>query len=229
MTRERILIVEDEWLVAESLRRVLERNDFEVTGIAADATSAIQEVERRPPDLALLDMRLRAGSGTDVAAALGARKIPFVYVTAHSDERTIEQAGSTRPAGFVVKPFTELQVLAAVRIALTSAAASADDPFRGAVERIMNVLVEVGVAPLGAGRVGGMRQLPELSLLSAREWEVLRGLVSHQRVPTIARRLHISQSTVRNHLKSIFAKIGVHSQEELLEKLMTDVGDLDPA
>lgn len=227
MTRERILIVEDEWLVAESLRRVLERHEFEVTGIAADAASAIQEVERRPPDLALLDMRLRAGSGTEVAAALGARKIPFVYVTAHSDGRTIEQAGSTRPAGFVVKPFTELQVLAAVRIALASAASATEDPFRDAAERILNVLVEVGVAPLGAG--GGMRKLPELSLLSTREWEVLRGLVSHQRVPTIARRLHISQSTVRNHLKSIFAKVGVHSQEELLEKLMNDASDVGHA
>ena len=65
-----------------------------------------------------------------------------------------------------------------------------------------------------------VRSVPELAKLTSREWEVLRGLVAHQRVPTIARRLNIQASTVRNHLKSIYAKLDVHSQQELLERVV---------
>jgi DNA-binding NarL/FixJ family response regulator len=60
---------------------------------------------------------------------------------------------------------------------------------------------------------------PELRELSAREQEVLVQLADGQRVATIARRLHISPSTVRNHLKAMYRKLGVHSQAELLEKV----------
>ena len=59
--------------------------------------------------------------------------------------------------------------------------------------------------------------LEDLSSLSVREGEVLRNLLAGQRVPTIARSLYLSPHTVRNHLKSIFRKIGVRSQTELLE------------
>jgi len=61
--------------------------------------------------------------------------------------------------------------------------------------------------------------LQSLRLLSTREWEILRKLLSNQRVATISRALFISPNTVRNHLKSIFRKLEVHSQIELLEYL----------
>ena len=61
--------------------------------------------------------------------------------------------------------------------------------------------------------------LPSLHLLSRREWEILNQLLSGRRVPSLASSLFISANTVRNHLKSIFRKVGVHSQSELLEYL----------
>jgi len=60
---------------------------------------------------------------------------------------------------------------------------------------------------------------PQLSELTARQWEILSSLIRGQRVPTIARDLFISASTVRNHLAAIYARFGVHSQAELLEVL----------
>lgn len=61
--------------------------------------------------------------------------------------------------------------------------------------------------------------LPELGLLTSRQWEIANRIAQGQRVPTIARDLYISQSTVRNHLAAIFQKFGVHSQAELVERL----------
>lgn len=63
--------------------------------------------------------------------------------------------------------------------------------------------------------------LPELQNLSARQWEIMNRLLQGERVPTIAKELFISQSTVRNHLSVIFARFGVHSQAELLALLAT--------
>jgi PAS domain S-box-containing protein len=64
---------------------------------------------------------------------------------------------------------------------------------------------------------------PELGQLSARQWEILTRLIEGERVPTIAEKLFISQSTVRNHLSTIFHRFGVHSQAELLERLRQPV------
>ena len=64
-----------------------------------------------------------------------------------------------------------------------------------------------------------LRTLRELRVLSVREWDVVRHLWDHQTVPTIAKSLFVSKHTVRNHLKSIFRKVGVHSQLALLEWL----------
>ena len=69
------------------------------------------------------------------------------------------------------------------------------------------------------GEIPRQSQFPELSELSARQWEVLRRLMRGQRVPTIAAEMYLSQSTVRNHLSAIFERFGVHSQAELLARL----------
>jgi len=61
--------------------------------------------------------------------------------------------------------------------------------------------------------------VPELRGLSARQWEVLSRLLEGERVPTIARELSLSQSTVRNHISAIFKRFGVHSQADLLEAI----------
>jgi DNA-binding CsgD family transcriptional regulator len=68
-------------------------------------------------------------------------------------------------------------------------------------------------------RLPDMTRYPALSRLTAREWQVLLLLIDGQRVPSIAADLYVTQSTVRNHLSSVFSKLGVHSQAELLRQL----------
>jgi DNA-binding NarL/FixJ family response regulator len=67
-----------------------------------------------------------------------------------------------------------------------------------------------------------MSRYPALSRLTAREWEILLLLMDGERVPSIAAELYVTQSTVRNHLSSVFSKLGVHSQAELLRQLRTN-------
>jgi len=71
----------------------------------------------------------------------------------------------------------------------------------------------------GSGHVPDAEHSPALSRLTAKEWEILVRLMDGHRVPSIAADMFISQSTVRHHLSSIFAKVGVHSQDELIRLL----------
>lgn len=78
---------------------------------------------------------------------------------------------------------------------------------------IQALRVAVGVAELPAGDT-----LPELADLSSRQWETVTRLLSGQRTPAIAEAMYVSQSTVRNHLSAVFRKLGVHSQQELIDR-----------
>jgi DNA-binding CsgD family transcriptional regulator/PAS domain-containing protein len=86
---------------------------------------------------------------------------------------------------------------------------------------MMKIAEEVAASGVLAGIAGlqGTSHLPELQHLSSRQWDVLRRLKRGERVPTIAKELYLSQSTVRNHLAAIFEHFGVHSQAELLAAL----------
>jgi PAS domain S-box-containing protein len=79
--------------------------------------------------------------------------------------------------------------------------------------------VEAAGISMGLDRIPDLTRIPGLNHLSPRQWEILHRQLRGERVPGIARDLHLSQSTVRNHLTQIFAKVGVHSQAELLELL----------
>jgi len=86
--------------------------------------------------------------------------------------------------------------------------------------RIAREIEAAGVPIVAEGDVN-LAMVPTLGALSSRQQEVLRRLLQGERVPGIARHLFLSPSTVRNHLTAIFAKFGVHSQEELIERLRT--------
>ena len=103
--KKKILIVEDEFVVANDLSIMLEAAGYQVTGIAGSAPAALKEVAKDRPDLVLLDIRLQgAVSGIDVARQLKTMHIAFVYLSANSDQTTLQKAKATEPYGFLVKP-----------------------------------------------------------------------------------------------------------------------------
>lgn len=114
----KVLIVEDEFIVANDLRVILERANYKVCGIAASAKEAEENVRKNNPDLVLLDIRLKGKlSGIDIARKLRAENIAFIYLSANSSQEVLEDAKATEPYGFLVKPFREKDLLVTLDIA----------------------------------------------------------------------------------------------------------------
>ncbi len=119
--KSKMLIVEDEYIIADVLGDILQRNDFEVCGIAGTVKEGLQMVELHQPCLVLLDIYLKGElTGIDMAKSLSEADIPFIYISANSNRDMLEAAKQTNPYGFVVKPFREKDVLVAIDISLSS-------------------------------------------------------------------------------------------------------------
>lgn len=116
---KKILIVEDEFIEAKNLERMLLKAGYSLTGIAQSVEAAVSLVARDQPDFVLIDIFLKGNlTGIDLARILRQQKIPFLYLSANSDKSTLDAAKATRPHGFLVKPFTERNVLTMLEIAL---------------------------------------------------------------------------------------------------------------
>jgi DNA-binding NarL/FixJ family response regulator len=113
----KVLIVEDEAIVAEAMSQFLENAGHEVVGIARDEVSAVCETAEERPDLVLMDIRL-AGASDGIEAARKIRAdypVDVVFITAHVDPATLTRAATVRPAGFLTKPYSARQLLQTVR------------------------------------------------------------------------------------------------------------------
>jgi signal transduction histidine kinase len=120
MVGEKIVIVEDEAIVALSLRSHLEAARYQVTGIADSARSALSMIADTQPDLVLVDVRLKGQqTGIEVAKEIRDRwQIPVVFLTGYSDYATLDSAHDTEPYGFLLKPFETSELYSAITIAL---------------------------------------------------------------------------------------------------------------
>jgi len=116
----RILIVEDERITAEDLRDILTELGYTVTASVASGADAIAHVQAFPPDLALMDIRIKGEmDGTETARILRERfNVPVVYLTAHADTATLSRAKLAQPLGYITKPFQESELHASIEIAL---------------------------------------------------------------------------------------------------------------
>ncbi len=115
-----ILVVDDEQIVALDIRRTLERLGYAVCAVEADGPSAVQRAGDLRPDLVLMDIRLRGEmDGIQAAGIISAKlRIPVIYLTAYSDQATLERAKTANPFGFLIKPFEERELHSTIEIAL---------------------------------------------------------------------------------------------------------------
>ena len=118
---QRVMVVEDEFAIAQDLQEILKQELNATVQLAGSVAEAVRLLEREPlPELVLVDIRLRGGqSGVELGQLLSSRyRIPFVYVTSHSDKHTLQQAVATHPYGYVVKPFEDDEIVAALNAAM---------------------------------------------------------------------------------------------------------------
>jgi DNA-binding NarL/FixJ family response regulator len=195
-----ILIVEDEPLIAEDIAGALDEFGFGVSGIAYDATSAMQMISACRPDAVLLDINLGAGpDGVEVAHFIRAQHdVPFVFLTSHSDKQTLERAKHTFPAGYLLKPFDGNELMTSLEIAL----------FNHFNQRNQSGMLDLDL--LNAN-------LP--TPLSQREMELLELLRTGSTNKEIADRLFISVNTVKTHLQHLFSKLDVSNRTQALFRL----------
>ncbi|MEO3403367.1 sigma 54-interacting response regulator [Mucilaginibacter sp. CAU 1740] len=115
---QRILIVEDEFIVANDLQFTLEKAGYDVCGSADSVEEARDIIKKYRPQLVLLDIHLQGTlTGIDLAKELAEQDIAFVYLSANSNQKILEEAKATNPYGFMVKPFREKDVLVSLQIA----------------------------------------------------------------------------------------------------------------
>lgn len=119
MNKPRIMLVEDEKVVAADIQECVKGLGYEVVGAAATGTEALRLAVQAEPDLVLMDIKLKgAVDGIDVAGALYHQlHIPVIYLTAHADAEILERAKQTAPSGYVLKPFDDRTLRTAIEIA----------------------------------------------------------------------------------------------------------------
>ncbi len=120
MAGERILVVEDEGIVAEDIKDILKSLGYSVCNVASSGEEAIAKTGETRPDLVLMDIMLDGKKdGVEAAEQITVRfDVPVVYLTAYADESTLERAKMTGPYGYIVKPFEERDLHSAIEVAL---------------------------------------------------------------------------------------------------------------
>ncbi len=116
----RIYIVEDEPIIARTIKKALEQEGYTICGMSNNGKEALYDIYELKPDLVLLDITLKGDvDGITIAEKINTRgKVPFVFLTSLTDSKTTERVKHTKPAGFISKPFTVSSLRNNIEIAL---------------------------------------------------------------------------------------------------------------
>ncbi|MBW1990506.1 MAG: response regulator [Deltaproteobacteria bacterium] len=128
MAKARIQIVEDEYILAKGIATQLADMGYQVTGHASSGEQAVAMAKKDRPDLVLMDIVMPGEyDGVEAAARIRTNlNIPVIFLTAHSDEETVQKAKLTEPHAYLLKPFTERELYIAIEMALHRARARKD-------------------------------------------------------------------------------------------------------
>jgi len=120
MEKTKILVVEDESIVARDIRNMLLGLGYDVTAVISDAQEAVEKAKKEQPHLVLMDIMLQGDiSGVEAADRIYSElNMPVVYLTAYADETTLQRAKETAPFGYLLKPFEERELKSTIEIAL---------------------------------------------------------------------------------------------------------------
>ena len=120
MSKRKILIVEDDWIVAEDTQNRLKNLGFDVTAVVSSGKEGIKKAKEDKPDLVLMDIVLKGEmDGIEAAEEIRTQlNIPIVYASAYADRQVVERAKITQPFGYIIKPFEDRELNTAIEIAL---------------------------------------------------------------------------------------------------------------
>ncbi len=197
----RVVIADDHMVVREGLRLILEgQEEFTLVGDAADGAAAVALVADLQPDVVLVDLRMPGMGGLEAVAQIHCAwpRVALVILTTYNDDELMLQALQAGACGYLIKDTTRETLFQAIR-----AAARGETLLQP--ETMARLVARTTAAPAPAQGHGALD-------LTARELEVLEGVVRGERNKEIAARLGLSEPTVKTHLASIFGKLSVESR-----------------
>jgi DNA-binding NarL/FixJ family response regulator len=219
MTRIRVLVADDEPLMAAGIQTVLESApDLEVVAVAGDGAAAIAAAGRCAVDVALLDVRMPLLGGLDAMAAVRAAApgVAVVVLTSFGDEPTVLRALRQGASGYVLKTCTPEELLRAVR------AAHAGDAYLSppVARQVLGLIGPSGVAAAERRRAAAER----LATLSPRESDVLRLVATGLSNADVGVGLRMSETSVKTHVSRVLTKLDCANrvQAALLFRASTD-------
>jgi DNA-binding NarL/FixJ family response regulator len=191
--KPRVVLLEDHTLVRQSLAKTLEAEGIEVVGEASRGDDVLPLIERTTPDVAILDIGTPGMDGLDVARAIKARSSGpgVLFMTMRDDDATVWQAVRLGADGYVLKTASTEELVQAVK-----AVAEGGSYLSASVARRVMQIASGERSTVPAG-------------LTDREFEILKLLSLGNRPTEIAGKLFVSVKTVKNHLTSIYSKMGV--------------------
>ena len=207
----RVLIVDDDALVAQSLSTILSvEDDVEVVGLGRSGPEAIEKYRELKPDILLMDIQMPGGDGLSAAERILAGDVAarIVFLTTFSDDEYIVRALRMGSRGYLIK-----QDVAQIAPALRSVMAGVCVLEGEVLERSATMRLSARPEP------GGPQNKPlrgtVFAALTDREYEVVEAVAEGLDNAEVAARLFMSEGTVRNHISSILAKLGLRNRTQV--------------
>jgi DNA-binding NarL/FixJ family response regulator len=207
LSPKRIFLVDDHTLVREWLGNLLsQESDFLVVGQADSAPTALADMAASPPDLAVIDLTLRNGSGLDLIKDLRnlCPRTLVVVLSMHEEIYYVERAFRAGARGYVTKRDSTNSIVEAIRAVLAGRVYARPELLASLTERMVGQAVE--------------KPTRSAELLSDREMEVFRRLGAGQPTRTIATEMNLSMKTVQAYSARIKEKLGLANASELLRE-----------
>lgn len=193
----RILIVEDDPIIATDIKSLLRKEGFQVVGHAKNAIRAYDLLVSTNPHFIIIDIHLGTGpSGIDVAEVIHNKyNLPYIFLTSFSDPNTLSAAQEQGPYGYLVKPFQEKTLLTTIAIAWSN-------------HQRLVTKNEIDFDKLTVN-------------LTNKEKEICQLLFSGDSYKQICQSLVISMNTLKFHVKNIYSKLGVTGRAELTHMFLS--------
>jgi DNA-binding NarL/FixJ family response regulator len=144
MDKTKVVIVEDEGIVALQIKTSLQQKGYDIAGIFASGEDLLQQIDSLDCELILMDIRIQGiFDGIETAEILKQKGLPIIYLTAHSDVETLERAGASLPYGYLMKPFDPQELHIAIQMAMLKH--KSDKEKKELIEKLQEALNKVKI------------------------------------------------------------------------------------
>ncbi len=203
------MIVDDHLVVREGLKQLLEvGGEIQVIAEASNGSECIRQLEKHSPDLIFMDVRMPGISGIETTRLIHQKypSIKIIILTIYDDDQYVTEAIQAGANGYVLKKVQRDQLIQIIQLVMGNQA-----------------FLDPSVTAKVFNRLKGQKNIPEMDekvSLTHRELEILKGMVAGQTDRKIGDFLHVSEHTVRSHIKSLYRKLRVSSKSQAVAKAL---------